>query len=364
MLRACLLWLGMLAASGFRADAQTVEGSVNGTVADQSGAVIPGATIEVVNQSTHLVRMAVTSGLGTFMIPLLPPGSYTITVSKEGFGKSVSRGVQIQVSKSATLDFTLSPATVQQAVEIVAAPPALDTTSATIGKVIQGQEIVDMPLNGRNFTQLVLLTPGAAPVQGSQQGPRIVQEGAGAVSPSVVGQRGQQNNFTMDGVLNNSIYLNTWAISPPPDAIAEFNVQSHIEDAQATISSGANVNVMMRSGSNSLHGAFWEFFRNDKLDARNFFDPSVKPPYRQNQYGMTIGGPVMLPNFNGRKHDTWFFAYWEGFRSRRTDNYFASVPTAAERAGDFSAFAGKQIGTDTLGRSVFGGAIYDPGSTR
>src|SRR5262249_51687367 len=134
----------------------------------------------------------------------------------------------------------------------------------------------------RNFTQLVLLTPGAAPVQASQQGPRIVQEGAGAVSPSVAGQRGQQNNFTLDGVLNNSIYVNTWAISPPPDAIAQFNVQSHIADAQAAISSGANVNVVTRSGTALLHGAVWKFFRNGDLYARNFFDGHTNPPYSQN----------------------------------------------------------------------------------
>jgi hypothetical protein len=120
---------------------------------------------------------------------------------------------------------------------------------------------------------------------------------------------------------------------------------------------------MTRSGTNSLHGAFWEFFRNDKLDARNFFDVA-KPPYRQNQYGTTISGPVMLPKFNGRKHDTWFFVYWEGFRSRKTSSYFASVPTAAERAGDFSAFLGPQIGTDSMGRPVLQGAIYDLASAR
>jgi len=342
---------------------QTVEGSISGTVVDQSGSVIASSEVGVVNQSTHLRRTAATSGIGTFTVPMLPPGVYTVSVSKEGFGRAIRKDVQVLVSQSATLDFTLVPAAVQQSVEITAVPPALDTTSGTVGQVIQGPEIVDMPLNGRNFTQLVLLTPGAAPVQGSQQGPRIVQEGAGAISPSVAGQRGQQNNFTMDGVINNSIYLNTWAISPPPDAIAEFNVQSHIEDAQATISSGANVNVMTRSGTDSLHGAFWEFFRNDKLDARNFFD-GAKPPYRQNQYGTTISGPVMLPRFNGRKRDTWFFAYWEGFRSRKTSSYFASVPTAEERSGDFSAFLGPQIGTDTLGRPVYQGAIYDLASTR
>jgi hypothetical protein len=343
--------------------AQSIDGSITGTVLDSTGSVISGCAIEVVNQATGLTRAAITSGIGTFTVPFLVPGLYAVSAAKEGFRKQVIKDIEVLVNQNRTLDFVLAPSALQQSVEVSAAPPALETTSGTLGKVIEGQEVVDMPLNGRNFTQLVLLTPGAAPVQASQQGPRIVQEGAGAISPSVAGQRGQQNNFTMDGVLNNSIYMNTWAISLPPDAIAEFNVQSHIEDAQATISSGANINVMTRSGTRELHGALWEFWRNDKLDARNFFDP-VKPPYRQNQYGTTIGGPVMLPHFSGRKHDTWFFAYWEGFRSRKSGSSFASVPTAAQRAGEFSAFLANPVGTDTLGRSVGQTAIYDLASTR
>src|SRR5262249_5050852 len=161
----------------------------------------PASSIDVENQSTHLRRTAATSGIGTFKIPLLPPGWYTISVTQNGFWKGIRRDVQVLASQNTTVDFTLTPATLPQSIDIGAAPPPL-APGPTLAKVIQGKQIVDMPLNGRNFTQLVLLTPGAAPVQASQQGPRIVQEGAGAVSPSVAGQRGQQNNFTLDGVLN------------------------------------------------------------------------------------------------------------------------------------------------------------------
>jgi hypothetical protein len=342
---------------------QGVEGSINGTVADQTGSVIPEASIKVVKQDTGLTRTASTSGNGAFTVPLLPPGSYTVTATKAGFAVQERRDVEVLVAQGRTADFTLSPATVTGAIEVTSGPPALETTSGTLGTVIQHQEIVDMPLNGGNFTQLVLLTPGAAPVQTPQQGTFTVQEGAGAISPSVAGQRGQQNNYTLDGALNNSIFINIWAISPPPAAIAEFNVRSHADDPLATVSSGANVNVATRSGTNTPHGTLWEFLRNDKLDARNFFD-TTKLPYKQNQFGVAVGGPVMLPHFDGRKKNLWFFFYWEGFHSRQTNSYFASVPTAKVRAGDFSSYLGRQLGTDSLGRAAMSGAIFDPASSR
>ena len=166
----------------------------------------------------------------------------------------------------------------------------------------------------------------------------------------------------MDGVLNNAIFTDIWAVSPPPDALQEFNVQSHMTDAQFAISSGANINIVTRSGTNQFHGSAWEFFRNDVLDARNFFD-QTKPPYRQNQYGVTFGGPVRLPFFNG-KDNTWFEGYWEGFRSVQSLSYFSSVPTAAMRGGDFSGILGAPIGTDSLGRPIFQNEIYDPNTTR
>ena len=232
-----------------------------------------------------------------------------------------------------------------ETIEVTAVTAQLNTTNATLGDVVQHQQIVDLPLNGRSFTQLTLLTPGAAPQESGQQGAFTVKQGAGAISPSVDGQRGQQNNFTMDGLLNNNIFTNTWAISPPPDALQEFNVQAHITDAEFAISSGANINIVSRSGTNQFHGDVWEFFRNDALDARNFFD-ATKPPYRQNQYGVAFGGPII-------KNNTWFEAYWEGFRSVQSLNQFATVPTQAMRNGDFSGVLGSQIGTDSLGRPLY-----------
>jgi Carboxypeptidase regulatory-like domain/TonB dependent receptor len=341
---------------------QTTNGSINGTITDPSGSAVGGVQVQATNKDTGLQRTATTLDNGTYTIPQLPLGTYDVIVTKAGFATENRPGVQLLVNQSATLDFKLSLAAVSQTVEVTGAPPQLNTTSATISDVIQHEQIVNLPLNGRSFTQLVLLTPGAAPVESGQQHAFTVREGAGGISPSVNGQRGQQNNFTMDGVLNNATYTDTWAISPPPDALQEFNVQSHITDAQFSISSGANINIATRSGTNEFHGALWEFFRNDKLDARNFFDQQ-KPPYKQNQYGVYVGGPVRLPHFNGRDN-TWFAIYWEGFRSRQSASYFASVPTQAMRQGDFSAVLGPQVGTDSSGHPYFQNQIFDPATSQ
>lgn len=362
-MKPCKLLYCLLLISAPVLRAQTVTGTINGTIIDATGSVMPGAVVDILNQTTGLKRSATSSEIGTFTVTLLPPGLYTVSISKPGFGTQTRKDVELLVNQNLTLDTTLTPSNVEQTIEVTAVAPVLETTTGTIGKVIQGETIVDLPLNGRKFTQFVLLTPGAAPRQGGQQNSFTIREGAGGISPSVNGQRGQQNNYTMDGVLNNALFTNIWAISPPPDALQEFNVQSHTVDAQFSISSGANVNILTKSGTNDFHATLWEFFRNEKLDARNFFDPQ-RLPYRQNQYGVAFGGPVMLPRFSGRKHDTWFFAYWEGFRSRRTSSSFASVPTAASRDGDFSAFLGGPIGTDVLGRTVLQGQLYDPATTR
>ncbi len=335
---------------------QTTNGSIAGTLTDPGGSSVAGAQVQAINQDTGLQRSATSLDNGTYSIPQLPPGRYNVTVEKAGFAKQERHDIQLLVNQSATFDFALSLATASQTVEVTGIAEGLNTTNATISSVVQHEQIVDLPLNGRNFTQLTLLTPGAAPQESGQQGAFTVKEGAGAISPSVNGQRGQENNFTMDGVLNNAIYTNTWSISPPPDALQEFNVQSHMTDAEFSISSGANINIVTRSGTNQFHGALWEFFRNDVLDARNFFDQS-KPPYRQNQYGVTFGGPIV-------KNHTWFQGYWEGFRSVQSLSYFADVPTQAMRNGDFSGVLGPQVGTDSLGRPILTNEIFNPSTSR
>src|SRR5436309_6118478 len=359
------------------AQAQTVNGAFHGTVIDSTGAVVPGAAVEVTNLATGLTRNASANQAGFYTITQLPPGQYSVTVSKTGFAKVLQSRVELLVNQDVEADYTLNVGAVTQHVEVTSAPPALETANATLDQVIGSKQVVDLPLNGRQFTQLVLLTPGATPKESGQQSFFVIPIGGGGISPSVNGQRGQQNNFTLDGVLNNAIFDNTWAISPPPDAIQEFNVQSQMTDAQFSISSGANVNVVTKSGSNEFHGAVWEFLRNDKLDASNFFDnfaKQKKPAFRQNQYGFQMGGPLYLPHlYDGRDKRTYVSGYWEGFRSTKGFTVTNSVPTAAELGGDFSdiltntqavdSTTGDPI-FDALGRPVMNGQIYNPYSTR
>src|SRR5437667_7643473 len=360
-----------------RATAQTVNGTFHGTVSDSSGAILPGATVEVQNAATNLVRQTTTTGEGFYTITQLPPGHYAISASKSGFTTARQADVELLVNQDAEVNFTLQVGAVSQTVDVTAAPPVLQVANATISQVIGSKEVVDLPLNGRQFTQLVLLTPGAAPKETGQQGFFVIPIGGGGISASVNGQRGQQNNFTLDGVLNNAIFDNTWAISPPPDAIQEFNVQSQITDAQFSISSGANVNVATKPGTNQFHGAVWEFLRNDKLDAANFFDNyfnNKKPAFRQNQYGITAGGPLHIPHlYDGRAKQTYVSGYWAGFRSTKGFTETNSVPSAAELGGDFSALLTNQQATDpatnqpnfeALGRRVMVGQIYNPYDTQ
>ncbi len=346
---------------------QSTTGSFHGTLTDASGAVVPNATVRAEQIGTGLSRESKTSATGDYEIPSLPPGNYRITVTAPGFKTLVQPIVPLLVNQDATVDFKVEVGASTQTVQVTGTPPALTTTPAAVGQVIGESQVNDLPLNGRQFTQLILLTPGASPHPSSQQASYTVTEGAGGVSPAVNGQRGQQNNYTLDGIPNNSLFENSWAISPPPDAIQEFKVQSQIVDGQLNMSSGANVNVAIKTGSNQLHGDAWEFLRNSALDARNFFDlysDERLPPYRQNQYGATLGGPVILPGYDGRKKHTYFFGYWEGFRSVEGISQYSSVPTAAVRGGDFSAFLGPVIGQDALGRNVQQGEVYDPFTLR
>lgn len=343
--------------------AQTTSGLITGEVTDSSGAVVVGAGIDITNQQNGQVRTTTSGGNGIYIAPQLPPGIYTITAKKQGFSSESRQNIQLEVNQSDTVNFTLGIAASAQTVMVTGAAPLLNTTSSTLSTVVNHQATVDLPLNGREFTQLTLLTPGAVPIEGGQQSAFTVALGAGGISPAVNGQRGIQNNFTMDGSNNNSPYASVWAIAPPPDAIQEFNVQSHITDAQFAVSSGANINVATRPGTNAFHGSLWEFVRNDALDA-NTFPATTRLPYTQNQYGVFAGGPIFLPHLIDGRNNTWFSGYWEGFRSSLSQTILGSTLTSAMLQGDFSAVLGSQVGIDSLGRPEFANEIYDPNTSR
>lgn len=349
------IWQVILLAGCFAVglQAQTTNGLITGVVADSTGAVVPGAQVTVVNRDTSVERTAVSDASGLYIVPQLAPGVYTLKIAKEGFATVKQDNIQLLVNQSLTIDIKFTVASTAQTIEVTTAPPMLNTTSSTLSDVVGHEETVDLPLDGREFTQLALLTPGAAPQEGGQQSGFTVALGAGGISPAISGQRANQNNFTIDGVLNNDIYTNVWSISPPPDAIEEFNVQGHITDAQFAISSGSNINLVTRSGTNEFHGALWEFLRNDDLDAQTYPDPS-RLTYRQNQYGAYLGGPVI-------KNNTWISGYWEGYRYAIAQTQFGSTLTPNEIAGNFSGEEGTtKLGTDCNGNAEYANEIYDP----
>ena len=291
-------------AGGFdlSAIAQHVNGTFHGTVTDATGAVIPGAAIDVKNLGSGQHRQAMTDDKGFYTITEIPPGHYSMTVTKSGFATTSRPDVAIEESQDLAVDDTLKIGAAEQVVEVNTDPTMLSTASASLGQTIDTQQAQNLPLNGRQFTQLVLLTPGAEPREGGQQNGFTIAIAGGGISPAVNGQRGGENTFTLDGILDNHPYVQVWAISPPPDAIQEFKTQSHMADAEYSFSSGANVNVLTKSGTNQFHGDAYEFARNDAFDAANYFDAVghiAKPAYHQNQYGLTIGGPILFPKFDG-----------------------------------------------------------------
>jgi Carboxypeptidase regulatory-like domain len=358
------------------ASGQGVNGGFHGTVTDSSGAVIPGAVVRVTNLNNNQTRDGTTDGKGFYAITDLPPAHYSIRISAKGFSTTSRPDVELQVSQDAEVNDVLSVGQATEVVEVTTAVPLLTTTSSTLGQVIGNQQAVDLPLNGRQFTQLILLTPGAAPVEGGQQNGFSIHIAGGGIAPAVNGQNGGQDSFTLDGVINNHPYIQVPIIAPPPDALEEFKTQNHISDAQFSFSSGANVNIVSKTGTDRLHGNLWEFVRSDVLNASNYFDnltDTPKPSYLQNQYGFTVGGPVMIPYlYNGRKNNTHWFGFWEGFKSDQGITGLAGNPVASEVSGDFSdLLTGKQATTstgdpafDALGRPIMVGQLYNPYSTR
>jgi len=344
--------------------AQTVEGQINGTVTDNSGSVVSGANVVLKSLDTAAERSTLTAASGVYFLSSVPPGRYSLTVSATGFAQFQISDLTLLVSQARTFDVRLGLGAVTQTVQVNGGGVALNTTEATIGTVVEHRDVVALPLNGRNFTELIQLTPGVAPIQTGQQNAFII---TGGISPAVNGLRAQMNNFTLDGVDNNQRFSNTYSTSPPPDAIAEFKVASHETGADVSLAAGANINLVTRSGDNDFHGSLWEFLRNNALDARNYFDnffDSPTLPFRQNQFGYYVGGPVFIPRvIDGRKTRTYFSTYYEGLRSTQSITTFATVPDDAERSGNFSDLLGPAIGNDCLGRPVLQGEIYDPTTT-
>jgi Carboxypeptidase regulatory-like domain len=314
-------------------------GEITGEVKDPSGAVVPGAPVTAINTSTNALRSTVTNETGIYSFPALVPGLYSVKVELPGF-QTVSRSIELQVQQTARVDFTLAVGQTAETIQVSDFAQVLTTESATVGTVIPEKTIVDLPLNGRNFLQLVSLSPNVAygfvaPGQaaGRQGGTRANQ------NISISGMRGTWNHYTLDGVANTDPNFNLYIQLPSVDALQEFKVQSGIYPAEFGREAG-QVNVSTKSGSNQFHGTVFEFLRNDAFDAKDYDFAGTSPaknPYRQNQYGFTLGGPVWIPKLFNGKDKLFFMSNWEEYKSRKTVNTLYTVPPDAWREGDFSS---------------------------
>ncbi len=321
--------------------AQYDSAQINGTVRDQSGALIPNATIQIQNRDTGLVRQTVTNSAGIYVLSQIPPGFYTITASSPGFSSASRTGVELVISQSATLDFSLKPGSSTQTIAVSGQTVTLDTSSSSVGATLGSDSVNGLPLAGRNYTNLITLQTGVTPINNDQTGGRTNEIG-GAVYPSIQGQNNRSNVYLLDGVNNNEAVSGAEIITPIPDDIQEMKVLTHTDSPQFGEGLGGTINVITKSGTNQFHGGAWEFWRSSR-----FFDAASVPSgllqdLHQNQFGADIGGPVLLPHYSG-KDRTFFYGSYEGFRQSTGAVQLQLVPTAAEYAGDFSALLAKGI---------------------
>jgi Carboxypeptidase regulatory-like domain len=324
------------------AHAQEATGALGGTVTDPSGAVVQGAVVTLRSADTGIQTVTRTNSSGVYSIRNIEPGVYSLEVVKQGFTTEKQSTFPLDVNQTATLNFTLRTGAVQDTVQVTAEGIQLETTTAELGNVIDKQDVNALPLNGRNFTQLTLLSPGSAPANqsGNAAGSWLVPYG-NVSFPAVNGQNNNSNMYLLDGTVDFGGIRDTYGIAPILDDVQEFKVQSHNDEARFGQVLGGIVNVVTKAGTNQFHGDVWDFLRNDVLDATPYFAQD-KTPLKQNQFGVTIAGPVILPHYNGR-NKTFFSSSYEGFRNHTAANNLGLTPTPAELGGDFSALTATQI---------------------
>jgi len=345
---------------GTRGLAQVDTATIVGTVRDASGAVVPGATITATEVNTGIKTEVKSGPDGNYVITPLKIGAYSLTVDAQGFQKVVRQNIVLNVQSGIRVDFSLKVGSVTQTVEVSGAPPLVQTTDASLGSVVASQQVEELPLNGRRYTDLAALASGVAKVvEGPVNGGSSPTNGNAGGSFSVNGTRGDQNNFVLDGIQNNSNDNGDISFLSSPDAIAEFKIQTTNYSPEFGRSAGGVVNATTKSGTNAFHGELFEFLRNEALDARGYFEPAgaSKAPYKQNMFGGTLGGPI-------KKDKTFFFVDYQGNRIHQANTYIYSIPTLDERVGNFSGILGGQTGVDALGRPIYQGEIYDPSTTR
>jgi Carboxypeptidase regulatory-like domain len=317
------------------AHAQVGNSGLSGVISDPSDAAIPNAQITLHGADESIVRTATTGGQGAYVIPTLPPGRYSLTVVAPGFESQQTQPFELSSGQTGSLNVKMKVAGQSTQVVVEDAPPLLQTTSESLGAVISEKEMASIPLLGRSFLNAISLAPGVVPVPpaGSTTNHSPVSQN---VMPSVYGQRQKDNNFLMDGVENRDPNLLGVAIYPPPDAIKEMTIDSGVGSSAYGHASGATVDVVTKSGTSAWHGTAWEYWRNNILDARDYFQQTVGQ-YHQNQFGAEAGGPLAIPWLLSKDKKWYVYGYYEGVRITSPLNFTALIPTPAEISGDFTA---------------------------
>jgi len=311
------------------ARAQSTTSQVNGTVTDSSGAVVIGAGVKLTNVATGIVYTTTTENLGMYHLTNLPPGTYTMDVTKAGFATQKIEAFKLVVDQQFQQNISLAVGQTTQTVSVAAAALLLDTESSEHTQLIESQTIDNMPLNGRDYLQLAQLSSGVAPVVPGMQSPATGWSAQGTVAIVMGGLREDDNSYLYDGIETRNAWYGAAGLLPDPDMIQEFNTENSGSSAQYGVG-GAFVNVVTKGGSNQFHGNAYEFIRNNDFDARNYFDQGAPPPFHQNQFGASAGGPI-------KRNKMFFFANYEGFRQIQPNDDFNLVPNAQQIAGDFSA---------------------------
>ncbi len=349
------------------ASAQINTATLAGTVADATGAVIPGASVTILQVANGVSRTTSTNDKGVFIEPLLLPGLYQVTVAKSGF-KTAVQSVELLVDQRANLEFAMTTGSVSQSVNVTSAAPELDTQTASLGTVIGAKEIDQLPLNGRQFIELLQLAPGAAPMSVSQTAVPQIGGPSSNVVPEINGGTGRSNVFFVDGLFATDPFFSTYSISPAVDAIQEFQEQSHTDQPQFGAGIGATVNLETKGGTNQFHGSAYEFFRNESIEASPYFDcgaacdGATKGVFDQNQFGGTFGGPFL-------RKKLFFFGYYDGYRFKQASTIPAFLPTEAELGdfgttdADFSALLPETVIYDPYSYNAATGTIYPFGPT-
>lgn len=333
---------------------QATSAELSGTVQDASGAVIPDAVITATNAETNVPRATRSERNGDYVLTQLPPGEYTVSVEAKGFSKLLQRGLSLQVNQQARVNLTLTIGQQSETVQVTTRAPLLEAESSSIGTVVDQRLVNQLPLNGRNFTQLATLSPGVTGVGQSatgtiQGGSRPDDKRPGSEIFSN-GNREGDNNFLFDGTDDNERLTLSIVLRPAVEAVREFKIQTNLYSADIGRNSGAVIDVISKSGTNQLHGSLFEFLRNSDVDARSYFNKAGTPfpSFRLNQFGGSLGGPVVIPKLYNGRNRTFFFVDYEGFRNTTQTFILGTIPTLRMRNGDFSETA----------------TIYDPLTTR